>query len=254
MRRSSERPRPPRLQAWPGVEVGARLTGGARNPIYQARRGAQRLVVRASSRPVAALDWELDLLEVLRSQQLVVPETLPTSDGRRHDDGIVVQRFIAGAPAATTQDWERVVSALAVVHELTVGWPQRPGFESARGLLTRSRGGDVDLAAMPRSAVELVRASWLPVLSGRECVIHGDIGAGNVLVTDEDIALIDWDEARVDLPAFDLAHVPCDVDVPFPGDRGALVTAGVAWEAATCWVSEPEYAARRLAELRDRVS
>lgn len=101
-----------------------------------------------------------------------MPETLRTADGRRHDEGVLVQRFITGAPPSSTRDWGRVVSALAVVHEITVGWAQRPGFASARELLTRGRGGDVDLEAMPRSAVELVRASWVPVLQGPESVIR----------------------------------------------------------------------------------
>jgi hypothetical protein len=66
------------------------------------------------------------------------------------------------------------------------------------------------------------------------------------------MVLLDWDEARTDVPWFDFA-MPEDVDVPAPVDRQTLVTAGVAWEAATCWVPEPEYATRRLAELYRRL-
>ena len=46
--------------------------------------------------------------------------------------------------------------------------------------------------------------------------------------------------------------VPEDVEVPVSCDRATLVTAGVAWEVAACWVSEPEYASSRLAELASR--
>ena len=56
----------------------------------------------------------------------------------------------------------------------------------------------------------------------------------------------------MDSPAFDFAHLPSDVPVPIAGDRDLLITAGVAWETATCWIAEPDYAARRLAELRAR--
>ena len=94
----------------------------------------------------------------------------------------------------------------------------------------------------------------MPVLGGVECAVHGDLGAGNVLVTDDHVALIDWDESRVDVPAFDYAHLPPDVHVPIGGGRSATVTAGVAWEAATCWAAEPEYARRRLDELRRLVT
>jgi aminoglycoside phosphotransferase (APT) family kinase protein len=78
------------------------------------------------------------------------------------------------------------------------------------------------------------------------------VGAGNILVDGERVTLLDWDESRVDVPWFDFAFVADDVEVPVPVDRVALVTAGVAWEAATCWMPEPEYAARRLAELYAR--
>jgi aminoglycoside phosphotransferase (APT) family kinase protein len=138
------------------------------------------------------------------------------------------------------------------VHAITIGWPQRPGFASARQLLTQDRGGDVDLAATPQPVANLIREAWLPVLDGSECTVHGDLGAGNILVDDDRVALIDWDEARVDVPAFDYAHLPPDVPVPVAGRRSDIVTAGVAWETATCWVAEPDYARRRLAELRDR--
>jgi aminoglycoside phosphotransferase (APT) family kinase protein len=136
---------------------------------------------------------------------------------------------------------------------LTVGWPQRPRFASARELLAGDRGGDVRVDAMPADAVGAVRAAWRPILHGPECAIHADVGAGNILVDGEAVALLDWDEARVDVPWFYLAHLPEEVEVPSPPDRATLVTAGVAWEAATCWVVEPAYAARRLAELFTRL-
>jgi hypothetical protein len=66
------------------------------------------------------------------------------------------------------------------------------------------------------------------------------------------VTLLDWDESRVDVAWFDFAFVPDGVELPVPVERAVLVTAGIAWEAATCWVPEPEYAARRLAELHTR--
>jgi hypothetical protein len=66
--------------------------------------------------------------------------------------------------------------------------------------------------------------------------------------------LLDWDESRVDVPWFDFAFLPSDIEVDVPVDAEALSTAGVAWEAATCWMVEPDYAAKRLAELRARVA
>jgi aminoglycoside phosphotransferase (APT) family kinase protein len=129
-----------------------------------------------------------------------------------------------------------------------------PGFASSRQSLIADRGGDVRLDAMPIEAVDAVRDAWRPVVTGTECVNHGDVGGGNILVTEAGIALLDWDESRVDVPWFDFAFLPPDVEADVPVDADALSTAGVAWEAATCWMAEPDYAAKRLAELRARIA
>jgi Ser/Thr protein kinase RdoA (MazF antagonist) len=238
---------------WSGIELLQPLAGGVRNQAVLARRGGQRLVVRRSSRSVPALEWELDLLEHLAGQGIRVPRPVAADDGRRHVDGVVVCEFIDGGPPRDAQDWRQVVPVLTAVHESTAGWPQRPGFASSRQLMVADRGGDVCLDAMPSEAVDAVRAAWRPVLSGPECVNHGDVGAGNILVDGSRVALLDWDEARTDVPWFDFAFLAEHVEVPVPVDRQVLITAGVAWEAATCWVPEPQYAAQRLAELYRRL-
>jgi uncharacterized protein YcbX len=120
-----------------------------------------------------------------------------------------------------------VIRALTVVHQLTVGWPQRPGFASARDLLVADRGGDIRLDAMPPPAVRAVRQAWQPILTGAECAIHGDAGAGNVLVADDRVTLLDWDESRTDVPWFDFAFLPATAAAPVPVPMDALVTAGV---------------------------
>ncbi len=35
---------------------------------------------------------------------------------------------------------------------------------------------------------------------GEECVNHGDVGAGDILVAGQRVTLLDWDESRVDVP------------------------------------------------------
>lgn len=229
------------------------MTGGARSRVFRAQRGRDELVVRTSGRTPPALAWELDVLKHLSEAGVVVPDTVTTDDGRRVADGVLVQRFLPGGPPINASDWLRVIDVLRMVHEAMVGWPQRPGFASARALLSQDRGGDVDLSAMPKDAVNLVRDSWGPVLHKLECVIHGDLGPGNILLTEDQVALIDWDEARVDVPAFDFAHLPTDVPVPVETSRDALTSAGVGWEAASCWVVEPAYAQHRLFELQGRL-
>ncbi|TDD64009.1 aminoglycoside phosphotransferase [Jiangella aurantiaca] len=242
----------PDVSAWRGLDLLEPLSGGARNPVFLARRGSERFVVRVSGRPAPALTWELDLLDHLAAHGVAVAEIVAADDGRRDHGGVLVHPFVPGRPPSTADDWRRVVAAAAAVHRCTPNWPQRPGFASSMALLTAARGGDVDLAALPDGAAELIRDCWRRLPPAPPAAVHGDLGAGNVLVDGERVTLIDWDESRVDVPWLDFAHLPEDVDVPVPMDRAHLVTAGVAWEVATCWVAEPEYAARRLAELRAR--
>jgi Ser/Thr protein kinase RdoA (MazF antagonist) len=241
------------VQAWAGVQVLRPLAGGNRNPVLLARRGRQRLVVRRSGRTPDALDWELDLVEHLAAHGVGVAALVPADDGRRHVDGVVVQEFVDGGPPQSDADWRLVAGALRTVHRVTAGWPQRPGFASARDLLAGERGGDVALDAMPAAGVRAVRTAWRPVLTGPPCAIHADMGPGNVLVAGGRVTLLDWDESRVDVPWFDFAFLPEGIaDVPV--DRDALVTAAIAWEAATCWLPEPDYARRCLADLHERLA
>ena len=74
------------LRAWSGIDLVGPLAGGARNPVFLARRGGQQVVVRRSGRATAALEWELDLQEHLRAHGIRVPEVVPADDGRRHVD------------------------------------------------------------------------------------------------------------------------------------------------------------------------
>ncbi len=44
-----------------------------------------------STRPLDSLNWELNLLEFLTEHDFLVPTVVPTVDGRRHADSVVVQ-------------------------------------------------------------------------------------------------------------------------------------------------------------------
>jgi Ser/Thr protein kinase RdoA (MazF antagonist) len=239
------------VSAWAGLDVIGPLTGGNRTPVLLARRGERRLVVRRSGRSPDALDWELDLLAHLVAYGVDVPALVPADDGRRHVEGVLVQEFVDGRQPASAHDWRLVVDVLRVVHRVTTGWPQRPGFAAAEDLLVTERGGDVALDAMPADGVRAVRAAWRPVLTGPRCAIHADLGASNVLISGERVTLLDWDESRVDVPWFDFAFLP-EPPPDLPVAWADLVAAGVAWEAATCWLPEPAYARSRLAELYER--
>jgi len=86
----------------------------------------------------------------------------------------------------------------------------------------------------------------------RACVVHGDASnPGNVRMTADQVALIDWDESHVDVP---------DLDLVLPHNAAALddeahdvaAQASAAWGAAVCWdpTGVDEFAVKRLAEVR----
>lgn len=190
----------------------------------------RQAILRHSSRTAPELDWEHDLLAHLQRRGLVVPTVIPTTSGHRsvHEWHLLSQ--IEGDVLTDASD-PRLDEALNDLHTATAGWPQRPGWRASRELLGESRAGDVDLDAMPADLVEEVRRAWAAVPAAGPCVVHGDAGPGNAIITaDGKCALIDWDEARVDNPAFDTGRDP------------VARRARLAWEIATCWVPEPTYA------------
>ena len=66
-------------------------------------------------------------------------------------------------------------------------------------------------------------------------------------MTAERVALIDWDEAHVDVPDLDLV-LPYNAAGFDDAAHDIAAQASAAWEAAVCW--DDEYSVKRLAEVR----
>ena len=225
-----------------------RLAGGVANDVWSLRVRGQRTVGRLGRRSDADLAWEAGLLLHLDKAGLAVPVPIPTTDGRLFADGLMVITYVAGARPETEADWRRVADTLREVHRLTEGWPQRPGWRSSIDLLDVDAGTKIDLTAMPPEAVVRCRAAWRR-LAGREMrVVHGDPNPGNILMTKDHVALIDWDESHVDVPDLDLGALPGNAAGLTPSAYDIAAQASAAWEAAVCW--KDDYAVRRLAEVR----
>jgi Ser/Thr protein kinase RdoA (MazF antagonist) len=236
------------LAAWGRLDIAGPLGGGHRNTVLELRRGRERLVARRSRRPPASLDWEIGLLDHLTRHGLRVPAVVPALDGRRHVAGVIVQTWLDGTQPGR-HDWPAVTAAVQRLHELTAHWPQRPGFAATHDLLTAGHGGDVDLAAMPASAVATCRQAWARLAGTPQAVVHGDLAPANIRISSAGAGLLDWDEARVDYTDLDLADLPGS---SLPAARlAAARTAVTAWEAANGWTTEPDYAQRQLAALAD---
>jgi Ser/Thr protein kinase RdoA (MazF antagonist) len=223
------------------------LAGGVANDVWTVRVNGRLAVARRGARSDADLAWETELLEYLHREGLIVPVAIPTTSGRLFADGLVLMTYVDGRPPETEADWRRAADSLRQLHRLTRGWPQRPGWRSSTDLLHAETGTKIDLRAMPPEAVARCRAAWARLVGRETCVVHGDPNPRNIRMTADRVAMIDWDEAHVDVP---------DLDLVMPSNAAGLddeaydiaAQAWAAWEAAVCW--DDEHAVKRLAEVR----
>ena len=232
------------LRHWPPGRVVKNLPGGHRNTVVLVEMAGRIYVAKSTRRSEAALRWVADAMQEARAADFVTPEFVPSLRDNLAEDGVTVETFVEGSPA-TVKDLLGAQPRLERFHQLTRNWPQRPGFASSVHLLTAEKGGDVDLSQMPPDLVETCRAAWTLFVGEPVSVVHGDLNTANVLKTpDGRLALLDWDEARLDASLFDTTIPQAD------GQQShALTKALVAWEVAVCWHVEPGHARRQAKRL-----
>jgi Ser/Thr protein kinase RdoA (MazF antagonist) len=228
-----------------------RFPTGVANEVWSVRLNGQPGIGRLGRRSDADLAWETELLRYLDREGMAVPVPIPTTEGRDFADGLVVMTYLEGGPPETEADWRRVADALRQLHRLTRDWPQRPGWRSSTDLLHAETGTKVDLRAMPPEGVVRCRAAWARLTGRERCVVHGDPNPGNIRMTADRVALIDWDESHVDVPDLDLV-LPHNAAGLGDGAYDIAAQASAAWEAAVCWdpSGTDEFAVERLAEVR----
>lgn len=231
---------PPDLSAF-GRDLAPRhpLTGGHRNACWLVNGPRdESYVAKSSRRSEVALAWLAPVQAAARRAGFAVPALIPTADGRLAPNGWTLEPFVAGPIA---QDLRPLSDRIAAFHRHVPTLPQRPGFASLPALLQHMQGGDVDLTALPLPLVTRLRRAWQPFAATPCHPIHGDLSPGNILLGPDGPTLIDWDEARVDLPFLDLRAAQAS---PPDQDRAHL-----ALEIASCWQWEPDHARRLLARF-----
>jgi Ser/Thr protein kinase RdoA (MazF antagonist) len=200
---------------------GERMRGGASGSLLRAGSFAVR-VERANPQSVS---WEHDFVRFLADEIDEVLEPLAALDGSTfyvHDGRVVsVFPFVDGREV---RDRERefrheLPVLLARLHRRALAWPVRE--QRTEVLSLRERDWDCNdwwEWSIVEKTPSLVRAfeelrEW--VASAQDlcvCPIHGDFHAGNLLTRDGRIvAVVDWQYARRDWPAFELASVACDL-------------------------------------------
>ena len=225
-----------------------RLSGGVANDVWSVRLGGRLAVGRLGSRSDEDLAWEMELIQHLDREGFTVPVPIPTRDGRLFVDGLVVMTYIEGGSPESDADWRRVAETLRALHRSTRDWRQRPGWRSSIDLLQAETGTKVNLTAMPPDGVARCRAAWARLAGRPTCVVHGNpTSPANIRMTASRVALIDWDEAHVDVPDLDLA-LPDNAAGLDDDAYDVASQASAAWEATVCW--DDDYAVGRLAEVR----
>lgn len=235
---------------WVGLRLIERADGGNRAEVWRGALDSLPVAVRRSLRPPSSLAWELDLMADLERHGFLVPQVVPADNGLRAVDGVVVQRWLGGRPPRSDDDRLLVAAELRRLHQTLVGYRQRPGCCTIGQLRVERRSVDVDLDALPGRVADQILAVFdeIAALGPTLSVVHGDPGSPNVRIGhDGSVALLDWDESRVDATWHDLSNL--GVQVLDDEDHRLARRLSDAWEAANGWLLEPEYARRRLARL-----
>jgi aminoglycoside phosphotransferase (APT) family kinase protein len=233
------------LQSWGDWTILAPFTGGYRNAAFLVEQRGVRRVAKSTRRDEHAMRWLKRVHKAARRADFKTPDLLENADGLLVVEGVTLETFIDGQPPSLEQ-LETMIPQIEAFHTLTRHIEQRPGFASSLELLRESHGGDVNLSTMPRDLVTRCRAQWGAYNKFPQSVIHGDLNINNVVVSDGQFGLVDWDEARVDISHFDTLVLKKAIGQRLsPEDELLLDT----WEIAVCWTVEPAHARRIAQEL-----
>ncbi|MDE0589775.1 phosphotransferase [Halocynthiibacter sp. C4] len=233
----------PDLSEFGQIEILRPLKGSTRSCVYLVTDGKKQLVAKSTAEPEASLEWLQEAKRHAEAVGFITPRSYRTRGGALAQDGWTLESFEFGTPYPTSS-LPDLASSMREFRAATSNMPQRPGCLASCDYLYQDKGPDIDFSSLPDEIAAAARAAWENFCTNPLEVIHGDLGAGNILMTGSGRAvLIDWDEARRDIALFD--EFPL---LPFDRTTKNEQRAYYAWEAASGWDKEPEYA-RRMADL-----
>jgi Ser/Thr protein kinase RdoA (MazF antagonist) len=202
--------------------VGERLEGGYANDLFRVVADGELYVLRIKHPPAIEDDiaWEHRLVRLLSVRLPEVAAPIPAREGDtivRFGDRVGwLMPFIDGTPAEPGREEHRAAAArgLGRLHRAgaAVALPRRPRLRplpelnwpplAATAELHEWRSTIAKARAWAIACVSQLAERRRPVMS----LIHGDFFPGNVLVSsDALVGLIDWEEAQIDWPVWDLA-------------------------------------------------
>ncbi|MGL4320644.1 MAG: phosphotransferase, partial [Paracoccaceae bacterium] len=187
----------PDLSAFGDVRLQRPLHGGHRNAVWLVETPNGPAVAKSTRHGAEGLHWLGPLQQAARAAGFVVPEFHRTGAGQILSNGWTVENWIPG-PTCTPADMPAMLPHVLAFHAKAPALPQRPGAVALPL---------APLADLPPDIAMLCRAALMPFADHPTRAIHGDITASNLIHTVDGPALIDWDEARCDLPFLDLIQL-----------------------------------------------
>jgi aminoglycoside phosphotransferase (APT) family kinase protein len=188
--------------------------------IERSKGHTQKLIVRQygeadlNHRPQIAAD-EFKLLQLLHAEGLAVPEPyLFDQSGEIFPTPYVVIEYVEGAtefaPADADDFLHQFTAQLARIHtrdcaRLDVSFLPQQSQRFAERLRDRPASGDDSLDE--GHIRDVLEAAWPIPQRNPPALLHGDYWPGNVLWRDGQlVAVIDWEDAAIGDPLFDVAN------------------------------------------------